>query len=169
MPKGPNCLFFHQNEPDISASMRKNLPFQKSRHCHGRSKAIRQKLTCNQSASTYYWFEVYFCQETQKGKTSLTTTIYEDILVWKYPGRGWPYKELCSRVSKPRDIVAAETTEICHSSQSADKEYILSAALKIHDLAIARKQGPDPKSIKVPKPLKSQTLLDHQNEENNKV
>ncbi|PKU39786.1 hypothetical protein llap_9909 [Limosa lapponica baueri] len=65
----------------------------------------------------------------------------------KYPG--CPYKERCSRVSKPRDRAATETTENSHSSQAADKEHILSAALKIHDLAIARKQGSAPKPLKV--------------------
>lgn len=44
---------------------------------------------------------------------------------------------------------AAETAESSHRAQAGDKGRILSAALKIHDLAIARKERPHPTPLKV--------------------
>lgn len=48
-----------------------------------------------------------------------------------------------------RDRAEADTAESSHRAQAGDKGRILSAALKIHDLATARKEGPDPTPLKI--------------------
>lgn len=65
------------------------------------------------------------------------------------PRQSWPYKELCHGFSWMRDRAAAETAESSHRAQAGDKGCILSAALKIHDLATARRERPDPTPIQV--------------------
>lgn len=83
------------------------------------------------------------------------------------PRKGCPYKELCHSFSWIRDRAAAETAESSHRAQAADRGRILSAALKIHDLAIARKERPGP-TLPSKSTEPSQTWLDHQSEESRK-